>query len=231
MSWFSRFDRFGSAHMVRSQDLDMSCGMASIVMVNFKQKKGLMFAGMAAGAALSAVPIPGASYLGQTLSQDAFDYAVASEKEVYALYDKAKGSATDFNKEGSDFPLYPPVLADLGLGAWERADVGQAGVVQAVIDATEDGSPIIVGLTYDAGGGHAMVIDETHSFFSTRYLCVCDPWDGELRLIKGTAGSTVRYDGNYKPISTGNFFGGDIHNYDPAKNNKGYFDGEIVRRK
>ena len=230
MSWFSRIDRFGSGHMVRSQDQDMSCGMASIVMVNFKMKKGLMFAGMAAGAALSTVPVPGASYLGQTLSRSAFDYAVASEQEEIDLYDNASGSVTDFDQDGSDPDFYPQVLADLGLGDWESVDVGEAGLAQAVIDATDDGSPVIVACMWNGGGGHALCIDETHSFFSTRYLCVCDPWDGELRLITCRPGSTVQYDGNYRPISTHAIFGGHTHDYDPTQNNTGKFDGRIVRR-
>jgi len=63
MSWFARFDRFGSGHMVRSQDATYGCGICSIAMVNFKMKKGLIAAGAAAGAALgSVVPVLG-SYL------------------------------------------------------------------------------------------------------------------------------------------------------------------------
>ena len=71
-----------------------------------------------------------------------------------------------------------------------------------------------------------MVIDETHSFFGKQYLCVCDPWDGELRVIAGNPGSTVNYDGNYDPLSTGTFFGGKAHKYDPKANNTGKFFGD-----
>jgi hypothetical protein len=230
MSWFSRFDRFLSGHMVRSQDLHYSCGMACIVMVNFKIKKGLMFAGMSAGAALQVVPVIG-SYLGATLAQSAFDYAVASEKEVYALAEKAKGSPNDFNVCGVSLGLYPQVLADLGLGTWECVNVGEGGIVQACIDSTNAGAPVILNTHWDAGGDHAVCVDETHSFFGTRYLCVCDPGDGELRLITGTAGSTVRYDGGDTPISTHTIFGGSAIGYTPGANNKGKFDGWIVRRK
>ena len=150
---------------------------------------------------------------------------------MIALFEAAKGSPTDFNTTGSDPALYPPVLADLGLGEWECADVGKAGLAQAVIDATADGSPVIVACMWDRGGGHALCIDETHSFFGTTYLCVCDPWDGELRLINGAPGSTVKYDRNYSPISTGTFFGGSARSYTVRTNNSGDFDGRIVRLK
>jgi hypothetical protein len=231
MSWFSRISRFGSVHMVRSQDKEMACAMSSIVMVNFKMKKGLMFAGMAAGAKLAVSPIPGASYIGYTLARAAIALAVASESEVIKLYDEVKGSPNDFNTQGAKPELYAQVLPKLGLGDWEYVDVGETGFAQAVIDATDKGTPVIGRVRWTAGGGHAVVIDETHSFLGRQYLCVCDPWDGELRVISCTPGSTVDYDGNYVPISTGRFFGGDSRDYDLTKNNKGKFFGGLVRRK
>jgi len=49
-SWFMRIDRYASVHAVRSQDTvtkggadsSNSCGIASILMTNFKMKKHLM---------------------------------------------------------------------------------------------------------------------------------------------------------------------------------------------
>ena len=228
MSWFVRFSRFASVHMVRSQDLKFSCGMSSIVMTNFKLKKGLMFAGMSAGAQLSTIPIPGASYLGSTLSQAAFDYAVKSEDEVYKIIAGISGATNDFDKGGVSMGLYPQALAQLGLGQWECVNVGEGGVVQACIDSNNAGAPVIVNNHWDAGGDHAMVVDDTYSFFGSTYLCICDPWDGELRIVSASPGSTVRYDGSDKPVSV--TFGGTRREY-PAGNNKGKLDGWIVRRK
>jgi hypothetical protein len=228
MSWFVRLSRFASVHMVRSQDKDMSCGMASIVMINFKIKKGLMFAGMAAGAQLSASGVPGGSYVGQTLSKAAFDYAVKSEQEVYKIYEKVAGGPHDFDTTGATPSLYPKVLADLGLGQWERVNVGEAGAAQAIIDATADGTPCMVGVSWDGGGGHAVVCDETHDFFGNKYLCICDPWNGELYVVSCTPGQTVRYDASDKPISTGTLFGGTAHVYGATK---GKLNGGITRKK
>jgi hypothetical protein len=227
MSWFVRFTRFGSAHMVRSQDQSNSCAMASIIMINFKMKKSAMFAGMSAGAGLSVSGIPFGSYLGQTLSNAAINYAVKSEAEVSKLYEKVEGKAHDFEKNGAMPDFLPPIMSDLGLGQWESVNVGEAGLVQAVIDATKE-APVLLACVWDAGGGHALVVDECHSFFGTTYFCVCDPWDGELRPIAVTPGTTARYDGSDQPISI--TFGGDRREY-PAGNNKGKFDGRIVRRK
>lgn len=228
MSWFVRFSRFASVHMVRSQDLKFSCGMSSIVMTNFKMKKGLMFAGMSAGAQISAVPLPGAQYLGSTLSQASIGYAIKTEDEVYKIIAGISGSANDFDKGGVSMGLYPQALAQLGLGQWECVNVGEGSVMQAAIDSNKAGAPIIVNNHWDAGGDHAMVIDETHSFLGSTYLCICDPWDGELRVVSAAAGSAVRYDGSDTPISV--TFGGSRREYAKG-NNKGKLDGWIVRRK
>jgi hypothetical protein len=224
MSWFLRIDRFGSGHLVKSQEQDFSCLMASMAMVNFKIKKGYMFAGLAASAAVSVVPIAGAQ-IAQSLSRDAIDYAVKSEAEVRALYERVSGAPHDFNTTGAgNFDVQ--MLNDLGLGRWEAVNVGAAGFAQAAIDATAKGAPVFGFIDWDGGNSHAVVIDETHGFFGTTYLCVCDPWDGELRLIKANSGGATRYDGNYKPISL--TFGGDRRQY-PA-GNQGQFSGWITRR-
>ncbi len=231
MSWFVRFSRFGTAHMVRSQDKNMSCSMASIVMVNFKQKKGLMFAGMAAGASLQVSGIPGASYVGATLSSAARDYAIKSEGEVYKIYEKYEGGPHDFNTTGSNPLLFPKVLAELGLGQWECVNVGDTGVTQALIDSNKAGSPVIITSVWDGGGAHSICCDDTFGFFGTTYLACCDPWDGELRITSATVGAKIRYDGGDTPISSGTFFGGNAHAYDPKVNNKGWIEAWITRKK
>lgn len=227
MSWFVRLTRFGSVHMVRSQDKENSCAMASVIMINFKMKKGAMFAGVAAGGSITASGIPFGSYIGHTLSSAAIGYAVKSEAEVSKLYEKVKGASHDFEKNGAKPSFLPPIMRDLGLGNWEVADVGEGGLAQAVIDATKDGTPVLVACVWNAGGGHALVIDEVHTFMGNTYFCVCDPYDAELRVISVTVGSTVRYDGSDKPVSV--TFGGDRREY-PAGNNKGKFDGRILRK-
>lgn len=226
MAWFLRLDRFASAHMVRSQEKENSCGIASLLMVNFKMKKHIIAQGMATGAQVSQLPFIGGA-VGLSIAKSAIDDAIRSEPEVYKIYDKYKGSKTDFDKNGSNPALYPAILSELGLGTWECVNVGRPNLVQAVIDATKDGVPVIVAVLWNGGGGHAIVIDETHSLAGTNYLCFCDPWDGELRLVEGTPGSQLNYDGDVKPFSFTLF--GDRHEYKGA-GNQGYCDGRIVRR-
>lgn len=191
--WFVRVDRYASVHLVRSQDQDNSCGMASLCMVNFKMKKYLMAAGLSAGAAVQSIPIPGANWLGYQLGQAAVRDAVRSEASVRAVYEKHKGLAHDFDTSGAIPSFYPLILKDLGLGNSERVNVGQAGLAQAAIDACAGGKCCMLGVSWSDGSGHAVVCDEVHTAFGPT-LCICDPWDGERRLVSATVGSPVTYD-------------------------------------
>lgn len=58
--------------------------------------------------------------------------------------------------------------------------------------------------------------------------CVCDPWDGELRVISVTSRQMARGGGADMPISI--TLGGDRREYG-AGNNRGTFGGRIIRPK
>jgi len=227
MSWFVRVSRFGSVHMVKSQDKKFSCAMASICMVNFKIKKGAILLGMSAAGAISSVPIPGSGAVGGAVFQMAMDYALQSEPLVYEIYMRHKGSAHDFDMSGADGDLYPKILADLGLGEWERVNVGEAGLAQAAIDATKGGTPAMLSVSWESGDRHAVVVDEMHGFFDSNYLCIEDPWDGELRIVPANKTGTTLYDASDRPISL--TFWGDRRDYSPGS--VGRFNGWITRKK
>lgn len=198
--WFVRIDRYASVHLVRSQDQGNSCAMASLCMVNFKMKKYLMAAGLSAGAAVQSIPIPGANWIGYQLGRAALRDAVRSEASVRALYVANKGAEHDFETTPAQRNFYPLILRDLGLGTWETVNVGPNGVVQAAIDACAGGKCCMLSVSWAGGGGHAIVCDEVHTLFGPT-LCLCDPWDGELRLVSGTVGNAVTYDAAYQPLS------------------------------
>jgi hypothetical protein len=223
--WFVRIDRYASVHLVRSQDMENSCGMSSLCMVNFKMKKYLMAAGLSAGAAVQSVPVPGANWLGYQLGRAAVRDAVRSEASVRAMYERHKGSAHDFETTGAIPSFYPLILRDLGLGNWERVNVGQAGLAQAAIDACAGGKCCMLGVSWPDGSGHAVVCDEVHTVFGTK-LCICDPWDGQLRLVDATVGSPVTYNASYEPLSFS--LGGERRSYSPGS--VGVLNGGITRR-
>lgn len=221
MSWFVRVTRFASVHMVYAQHAQNSCGMASIMMVNFKLKKGLMLAGMAASSSMSVVPVVG-SFIGGTLSRRAFEAAVKTEKQVYAEYTKVTGSPYD-GSQYSDAMHFPTVLKNLGLGNWECVHVGEAGFAEAAKSATNAGAPVIGHVVWNGGGAHFVVIDENHF----GYACVCDPWDGHLHVVRMRNGDPVTYNADDTPI--GWDVGGKRNDY--PKGSSGKFSGWIVRRR
>ena len=102
-SWFMRIDRYASVHAVRSQDTvkkdgadsSNSCGIASILMVNFKQKKHLMVAGISTGASIASSGAPLGTFIGGALAKSSFDQAVKEEPEIYKIYGDVTGSTYD----------------------------------------------------------------------------------------------------------------------------------------
>jgi hypothetical protein len=220
--WFVRIDRYASVHLVRSQDQTNSCAMASIAMVNFKMKKGLLAAGVLT-ANLCASAVAGKTFTGYQLGASSVADAVRSEAEVRALYRQvAHDPSHDFVTTPATRTFYPSILQRLGLGRWELVNVGQGGVAQAAKDATADGSCCILSVSFQ-NSGHAVVCDETHSLLGDT-LCICDPWDGELRLVPFAVGSPITYDAGYKPYSL--TFGGTRR----PGGGQGVFNGWITRR-
>jgi hypothetical protein len=190
-SWYIRFTRFMTAHVVHKQEQVNSCGIACILMINFKMKKGLMFAGMAAGAQMSTVPVVG-GYLGKTLTKAAVDYAVKTEPEVYRIYGDVVGTVYDGTSYTNGLK-HPEVLNRLGLGNWECVNVGEGGMADAVKAAVAGGAPCIVHVKWDAGGAHFVCVDETAGSGAAAYAMMNDPGDGDVHPTQMTAGGTTRF--------------------------------------
>ena len=231
-SWFARFDRFGSVHAVRSQDTitdasgndsSNSCGIASILMINFKMKKHLMLAGMSAGASIASSGVPLGGYIGAGLARGAFNQAVKEEPAIYKIYSSVTGSVYD-GSTYSNATFYPEVLRQIGLSGWECVILSPSQVFDAVKASTDAGNPVIARVGWNSGGGHFTVIDQVHP---SGHVCVCDPWDGELRPIKGSSGNVINYDPTGFVWSFS--LGGNRHSYAGA--GAGSFSGCIVRKK
>jgi hypothetical protein len=221
-NWYVRLTRYASVHMVYAQMAQNSCGIACMMMVNFKMKKGLMAAGLGASAAVSVVPVIG-SFLGATLATSAIDYAVKTEKEVYREYTKVTGTPYD-GSAYSDMDMFPAVLRNLGLGNWVTEDAagGAAGFPAAAKQHVAKGAPVIGCVEWNANSRHFVVIDEFHGDSA----CVCDPWDGQLHVTKMTDGGAVTYNAGERVI--GWSIGGQKHSYPAGET--GTFKAWITRR-
>ena len=222
MAWFLRVTRFASIHAVYGQEQKNSCGIASVMMVNFKLKKDLI----AGAASTVSIPVIGPA-IAPVLTQAALKSAVAVEKEVYKAYSDVSGSAYD----GSAYTFtddLAKVLNKLGIGTWEDKMIGEAGVAGAVLDSMDNDAPIILLTNWKAdGGGHFVVCDQVHNFMGTNYACICDPWNGDVVLTEFKRGEVFNYTAR-DPFGSWDI-GGTKHSYAAPKESK--MNGWIVRRK
>ena len=107
LGWFIRSSRNG-LHMVYGQQASNSCGIACVMMVNFKMKKWQL------AAALTTAPAGGAAVpaIGFNIAS-----AIKLESQVDAAYAKATGKPYDGSTDTRATQL-PKVLNNLGIGEW-----------------------------------------------------------------------------------------------------------------
>lgn len=212
MGWFTRFTRFGDAHIVFSQEGDNACGIACTMMCVFKITK----------------LTPGVT-------------SVYTEQQIYAAYSAASGAAYDGSAYTYTNHL-ATVLNGLSCGTWEQANVGPNGVADAIIDSVgtdivgagpivnslHRSWPIIVLVGWDGGkGAHFVVVDTVNSVLGNTYASVCDPWDGDVHITPFSSGQPFHYTGEASPFSW-SIGPGPEHSY--ALPSTGAGGGWIVRR-
>jgi len=173
MAWFSRFTRFGDAHLVFGQEADMSCGIASVLMCVFKINK----------------ITPGAQ-------------AVHVNKDIYNAYSKASGGRYQPQRRGTHPTHLVTVLNSLNCGTWMWTQVAAGAAAQKIVDLvgvtaapgpTITVNPIIIGVDWDSGGAHWAVVDTVRSFVGTNYATICDPWDANVHIQAITGGKPFIY--------------------------------------
>jgi hypothetical protein len=207
MSWHVDFTRFATVHMVKKQDRVNSCGIACVLMINFKMRKGLMAQGVLTGSRISASGIPGGGLLGAGLAKAAMDWAVRSEPEVYRIYGDVVGTVYD-GTTYSNGMQHPAVLERLGLGRWECVNVGQNNIPAALRTAVDRGHPCIAHVVWGAGGAHFVVVDDVVKPGESSFVLVNDPGDGRVVVTKVTGNGALSY-----------------------RNNAGTFSGWLIRRR
>lgn len=140
----------------------MSCGIASIMMCVFKINKLK----------------PGKD-------------AVTVERDITTKYRNALGSSYNPETTGT----YPTLLASVlngftsGNWSWHKTppndvgkvltkQVGLSGPIGPIVDV----EPVILGVDWDLGGAHWIVVDTIRDVVGTRYATICDPWDANVHL-------------------------------------------------
>ena len=174
MAWFTRFTRFGDVHLVYGQEADMSCGIASVMMCVFKLNKLR----------------PGSD-------------SITVEKDICAKYAAALGNAYDPEKSGTYPDKLATVLNEFTEGNWRWHKTPPSDVPQTLIDQVGvtnglgpvvDVEPVILGVDWDQGGAHWVVVDTIRTSSGNQYATICDPWDANVHMQKFKAGGPFYYD-------------------------------------
>lgn len=209
MGWFTRFTRFGDAHLVFGQEAENSCGIACVRMCVFKVNK----------------IEPGKT-------------ALQTEQQIYKVYSQASGRNYD-GSTYTFANILADTLNKLNCGTWAADFVGAAGVSDAIIasvgtdivglgpaiNSFRRGYPIIVLVGWGRGGAHFVVVDTVNSFFGSLYASVCDPWDGDVHITSFKPGQAFNYIASSNPSS---WSIGSHHEY--KQQAAGQTNGWIVRR-
>jgi hypothetical protein len=181
VAWFTRIDRFGDSHLCFSQEQTESCGLACVKMIMFKVNKLR----------------PGHA-------------ALVTEKWIENIYKKHDPTAVNVGSEGIDLSAMVGALNELKIGTWQYAsppnqdipellieklkpDVAGLGAVNSVLR----GFPIILGVHWGSGGGHAVLLDTITKFpwANAWWGAVCDPGDGDVHVVRLHKGQQLTYKG------------------------------------
>jgi len=194
MAWFTRFTRFGQAHMIYAQEQSDSCGPSCAIMVNFKLKAGSI--GLSTFATALFPSLGGIT--GKLLSTAGKSTAVKAEQQVYSLV-----SATYDGTEGTVGTQVAALLNKLDVGRWKAIDpCPGATIANKVMECYENGWPTIIGNSWytdethsrkDAGG-HWVVVDTINRFGGKLYASICDPLTGNVHVTPFQPGQPFAYD-------------------------------------
>lgn len=202
MAWFSRFTRFGDVHAVFGQEREISCGIACVIMAAFKINK-LKPGGRAFfdenDVIANATRLFGPNPLGTQ--------GLNNPQMLQLLNDAT------YRMSGWRFGRHTPTAIPDKL-------MKEVGVVRGV-GPTVDVSPVIVGVDWNRGGGHWVLVDTVREFMGDTYATVCDPWDANVHIVPLKSGSTFDYTGQdamgvdlwgtryryNKPLKGGSFLG------------------------
>ena len=172
MAWFARYTRFGDMHWVYGQERGMSCGLASTTMLVFKVNK----------------LVPGAT-------------AIRDEEQITKAYERFVGSPYDVSN--GTFPEdLVGTLDSLTKKKWMNEYLTGPALTKKMIETVGVTAapgpivrvnPIILGVNWQGGGAHWLVVDTVRKFMGKLYATVCDPWDGDVHVTTVSIGDTFEY--------------------------------------
>ncbi|MEO6340468.1 MAG: hypothetical protein ABIO39_10550, partial [Caulobacteraceae bacterium] len=162
------------------------CGIASVMMVNFKMKKWQL------AASVSTAPAGAAAFAGIGFNVAS---AIKLESQVYAAYAAVTGQPYDGSAYTDGYKLIE-ILNKLGIGKWaiEYYDGGGLpGKLMAFVGGPAAPAPAIVHVKWRSQGAHFIVCDTVIRSGAQTYADFCDPGDGSVRTVQLTRGTPIVY--------------------------------------
>jgi hypothetical protein len=128
------------------------------------------------------------------------------EKDIYKKYQNAGGGTYDAATAencGTYGTILAVVLNGFTGGNWKWRQTHPDDVPQKLIEKvgvtdrmgpTVSVNPVILGVDWDLGGAHWVVVDTIRSFGGSNYATICDPWDTNVHMQKFNTGAPFYYD-------------------------------------
>jgi hypothetical protein len=205
MSWFRRATPLAT-RMVYGQQAKNSCGIASVIMVNYLVKK----------AGLS-------PYLEANRLSGAYDDTYRSERDVDAAYSQVAGFTYNGTQD-TNTELLTAVLNKLNIGQWRQLSISSNDISNKISNSCVGPRrvPIILLVNWRSGGGHFVVCDAAAQSEIGVRADFCDPWDASFHTLNIRRGEPLTYSTQKEAATSAH------HYYDEAK--KADFSGWAICR-
>jgi hypothetical protein len=175
MSWFRRTTPLAT-RMVYGQQAENSCGIASVIMVNYLVKKARL-----------------SPYLEADRLSGALDDTYRSERDVDAAYSKVAGFTYNGTQD-TNTQLLADVLNELNIGRWRQMRISP-GTVGSMISNSCVGPrrvPMILLVNWRSNG-HFVVCDAASPSVIGVRADFCDPWDASVHTLTIRRGEPLVY--------------------------------------
>ena len=205
MSWFRRTTALAT-RMVYGQQAKDSCGIASVIMVNYLVKK----------AALS-------PYLEANRLSGAYDDTYRSERDVDAAYSQVAGFTYNGTQD-TNTELLAAVLNKLNIGTWRQLFISPTDISNRISNSCAGPRrvPIIVLVKWRSGPGHFVVCDAASQSVIGVRADFCDPWDASVHTLNIRRGEPLIYSAQKEAATSAHYY------YDKVQ--KADFSGWVVCR-
>ena len=190
MSWFLRRTSLAT-RMVYGQQAENSCGIASVIMVNYMMKKGQL-----------------SPYLEANRLSGAYDSTYKSESEVDAAYSQIAGFSYD-GTQGTNTAVLTAILNTLGIGRWQAACIAPNTICNTISSSCVGPrrAPIILLVNWRSGPGHHFVVCDVASQSGSNVRAdFCDPWDASVHTLSIKRGESLVYSVQKEAATTAHFY-------------------------